>query len=58
MPKIIPILGAKWSAVMDRWLNGKGKSFQAAHDNYLARHSGCGKMGKKFAKVDKRQEEK
>jgi len=35
LPKIIPILGEKWDKALEKWRNGRGKTFQAVHDEYI-----------------------
>ena len=44
LPKIIPILGAKWDKVLERWANGRGRTFQAVHDKYINMRLGRAKL--------------
>lgn len=60
LPKIIPILGAKWDKALEKWRNGKGRSFQQAHEKYLDKHSGLGRCNvipgnKKRNRLDKKE---
>lgn len=43
LPKIIPIIGAKWDKALEKWRNGKGRSFQQAHEEYLVKHGNLGR---------------
>lgn len=44
LPKIIPILGEKWDKALEKWRNGKGRSFQQAHEEYLVKHNDMGRQ--------------